>query len=48
MKQGKTIQELGMELQRQHLNRQDFIADTRALELAEFCPFVLISRLLML
>ena len=33
MKQGKTLQELGRELQRQRLNRQDFLADTRALEM---------------
>lgn len=33
MKQGKTLQELGRELQRQRNNRQDFIADTRFLEL---------------
>ncbi|MBQ6296722.1 MAG: DUF932 domain-containing protein [Selenomonadaceae bacterium] len=32
MKQGKTLQELGRELQRQRLNRQDFLADTRSLE----------------
>ena len=31
MKQGKTLQELGRELQRQRNNRQDFIADTRSL-----------------
>ena len=34
MKQGKSLQELGRELQRQRLNRQDFIADTRSLEMA--------------
>ncbi|MBR4903888.1 MAG: DUF932 domain-containing protein [Selenomonadaceae bacterium] len=33
MKQGKTLQELGKELQRQRLNRQDFLADTRSLEM---------------
>ena len=33
MKQGKTLQELGRELQRQRNNRQDFIADTRSLEM---------------
>lgn len=33
MKQGKTLQELGRELQRQRLNRQDFLADTRTLEM---------------
>ena len=38
MKQGKTIQELGRELQRQRLNRQDFIADTHSLEL-ETTPY---------
>ena len=32
MKQGKTLQELGRELQRQRLNRQDFLAYTRSLE----------------
>lgn len=32
MKQGKTLLELGRELQRQRLNRQDFLADTRSLE----------------
>ena len=32
MKQGKTLAELGKELQRQRLNRQDFLADTRSLE----------------
>ena len=32
MKQGKTLTELGRELQRQRLNRQDFLADTRSLE----------------
>ena len=32
MRQGKTLQELGRELQRQRLNRQDFLADTRSLE----------------
>ena len=32
MKQGKTLQELGKELQRQRLHRQDFLADTRSLE----------------
>ena len=33
MKQGKNLQELGRELQRQRLNRQDFLADTRSLEM---------------
>lgn len=33
MKQGKSLMELGTELQRQRNNRQDFIADTRSLEL---------------
>lgn len=33
MKQGKTLPELGKELQRQRLNRQDFLADTRLLEM---------------
>lgn len=33
MKQGKTLQELGRELERQRKNRQDFIADTRSLEM---------------
>ena len=32
MKQGKTLLELGRELQRQRQNRQDFLADTRSLE----------------
>ena len=32
MKQGKTLAQLGMELQRQRKNRQDFLADTRSLE----------------
>ena len=32
MKQGKSLMELGTELQRQRKNRQDFIADTRSLE----------------
>ena len=32
MKQGKTLAELGRELQRQRQNRQDFLADTRSLE----------------
>ena len=31
MKQGKTLQALGRELQRQRNNRQDFLADTRSL-----------------
>lgn len=31
LKQGKTLSELGRELQRQRLNRQDFLADTRSL-----------------
>lgn len=33
MKKGKSLQELGRELQRQRNNRQDFIADTRSLEM---------------
>ena len=33
MKQGKSLQELGRELQRQRLNRQDFIADTRSIQM---------------
>ena len=33
MKQGKTLQELGRKLQRQRNNRQDFLADTRSLEM---------------
>ena len=33
MKQGKSLQELGRELQRQRNNRQDFLADTRSLEM---------------
>ena len=33
MKQGKTLQELGRELQRQRLNRQDFLPDTRSIEM---------------
>lgn len=33
MKQGRTLAELGRELQRQRKNRQDFLADTRSLEL---------------
>lgn len=32
MRQGRTLQELGRELQRQRHNRQDFLADTRSLE----------------
>lgn len=32
MKQGKTLAELGRELQRQRQNRQDFLADTRSLK----------------
>ncbi len=32
MKQGRTLMELGKELQRQRRNRQDFLADTRSLE----------------
>ena len=31
MKQGRTLQELGRELQRQRNNKQDFLADTRSL-----------------
>ena len=33
MKQGKTLAELGRELQRQRQNRQDFLADTRSIEM---------------
>ena len=33
MKQGKTLAQLGNELQRQRKNRQDFLADTRSLEM---------------
>ena len=33
MKQGKSLPELGKELQRQRLNRQDFLADTRSIEM---------------
>lgn len=33
MKQGKTLQALGVELQRQRNARQDFLADTRSLEM---------------
>lgn len=33
MKQGKTLQELGQELQRQRAVRKDFLADTRSLEM---------------
>ena len=33
MRQGRTLQELGRELQRQRRNRQDFLADTRSLEM---------------
>lgn len=33
MKQGKSLAELGRELQRQRLNRQDFLANTRSLEM---------------
>ena len=32
MKQGRTLLELGRELQRQRQNRQDFLADTRSIE----------------
>ena len=32
MKQGRTLMELGKELQRQRRNQQDFLADTRSLE----------------
>ena len=32
LKQGRTLLELGRELQRQRLNRQDYLADTRSLE----------------
>lgn len=33
MKQGKTLQTLGEELQRQRAVRKDFLADTRSLQL---------------
>ena len=33
MKQGKSLQNLGRELQRQRNNRQDFIADTRSIQM---------------
>lgn len=33
MKQGKSLQDLGRELQRQRNNRQDFIADTRSIQI---------------
>ena len=33
MKQGRTLQELGRELDRQRNARQDFIADTRSIEM---------------
>lgn len=33
MRQGKTLAQLGRELQRQRQNRQDFLADTRSLEM---------------
>ena len=38
MRQGKTLAELGRELQRQRHNRQDFLADTRSLEV-ESTPY---------
>ena len=38
MKQGRSLLELGKELQRQRLNRQDFLADTRTLEM-ETTPY---------
>lgn len=38
MKQGRSLLELGKELQRQRLNRQDFLADTRSLEM-ETTPY---------
>ena len=38
MKQGRSLLELGKELQRQRLNRQDFLADTRSLEM-ESTPY---------
>ena len=38
MKQGRSLLELGKELQRQRLNRQDFLADTRILEV-ESTPY---------
>ena len=33
MKQGRTLTELAVELERQHTSKRDFIADTRELEL---------------
>ncbi len=33
MKQGRTLQALGKELERQRNARQDFIADTRSIEM---------------
>ena len=33
MRQGRSISELGKELQRQRLNRQDFLVNTRSLEM---------------
>lgn len=32
MKQGKTLEDLGRELERQRQNRKDFVADTRSLD----------------
>ena len=34
MKQGRTLEELGLELQRQRNARQDFVADSRSLSFA--------------
>ena len=33
MKQGRTLEEVGRELERQRLARKDFVADTRSLEM---------------
>ena len=32
MRQGKTLEDLGRELERQRQNRKDFVADTRSLD----------------
>lgn len=32
MRQGKTLEDLGWELERQRQNRKDFVADTRSLD----------------
>ena len=34
MRQGKTLENLGRELERQRQNRKDFVADTRSLDFA--------------